>query len=75
MPPLPRRVAIDATGAGDTFLATYVAIRSLIGGGWRALAVASAMGSLAVERRSLADTPTRRDLCDALIRLRDQRPD
>ncbi len=72
MPPLPRRPAIDATGAGDSFLATYVAIRALIGGGWRALAVASAMGSLAVQRRSLAETPTMRDLCDALITLRDQ---
>jgi sugar/nucleoside kinase (ribokinase family) len=27
MPPFPKRVAIDSTGAGDTFLATYVAIR------------------------------------------------
>ena len=75
MPPLPKRVSIDSTGAGDTFLATYVAIRSLIGGGWRALAVASAMGSLAVQRSSMAETPSRRDLCEAMVKLRDRLPD
>jgi len=73
MPPLPRRAAVDTTGAGDTFLAAYVAGRALAGDSWRPLAVASAMGSLAVTRRTLDATPTKSDLCAALIVLRNQR--
>ena len=38
------------------------------------LAVASAMGSLSVQRRSLANTPSKQDLCDELIRLPDRHP-
>jgi sugar/nucleoside kinase (ribokinase family) len=72
MPPLPLRKAVDPTGAGDTFVAAWLAARTLVGDGWRAQAAASAMSSLVVERTSLHDTPTTRDLCDALIMLRDQ---
>lgn len=77
MPPLPRREAIDPTGAGDVFLAAWLATRMLTGGGrddddrgWRALAVASAMASLSVERQTLEETPTLADLCAVLIKLR-----
>ncbi len=71
VPPLPPREAIDTTGAGDTFVAAWLATRMLIGDhDWRALAVAAAMASLSVERRTIHETPTRADLCDVLFRLR-----
>lgn len=73
MPPLPLRKAIDPTGAGDTFVAAWLAARTLVGDGWRAQAVASAMSSLVVERTSLHDTPTAAELREALIMLRYQR--
>ena len=73
MPPLPMRKAIDPTGAGDTFVAAWLAARLLVGDGWRAQMVASVMSSLVVERTSLSDTPTKTDLCEALVKLRDQR--
>jgi sugar/nucleoside kinase (ribokinase family) len=73
LPPLPRRHAIDTTGAGDTFLAAWMAAWLLSGvGDWRALAVASAMASLSVERRSLEDMPTLAEVCEVLFTLRDQ---
>jgi sugar/nucleoside kinase (ribokinase family) len=72
-PPLPMRKAIDPTGAGDTFVAAWLAARLLVGDGWRALVVASVMAGLVVERTSLSDTPTTRDLCEALLTLRDRR--
>jgi len=72
MPPLPMRKALDPTGAGDTFIAAWLATRLLVGDGWRAQAVASVMSSLVVERRSLHDTPTAADVCDVLIKLRDR---
>lgn len=72
-PPLPRRKAVDATGAGDTFVAAWLATRLLVGDGWRPLTVASAMSSLAVERASLEDWPTLRDVCEVLVTLRDRR--
>ena len=73
MPPLPPRAAVDTTGAGDTFLAAWLATRLLVGGpDWRALAVAAAMASLSVERQSIHDTPTLADLCQVLVRLRDR---
>jgi len=75
MPPLPPRKAIDATGAGDTFVAAWLAARLLVGDGWRAQTVASVLSSLVVTRTSLSDTPTSRELCEALIMLRDQRSD
>lgn len=72
MPPLPPRDAIDATGAGDTFLAAWLATRMLIGDhDWRSLAVAAAMASLSVERQTIHETPTLADLCEVLVRLRD----
>ena len=75
MPPLPMRTAIDPTGAGDTFVAVWLATRLLVGDGWRAQAVASTMSSLVVTRTSLSDTPTTADLCEALVTLRDRRLD
>lgn len=73
MPPLPVREAIDTTGAGDTFLAAWLATRMLIGDhDWRALAVAAAMASLSVERLTIHEAPTRADLCEVLVRLRDR---
>lgn len=73
MPPLPVREAIDTTGAGDTFLAAWLATRMLIGDhDWRALAVAAAMASLSVERLTINEAPTRADLCEVLVRLRDR---
>ncbi len=70
-PPLPSRKAVDPTGAGDTFIASWLAARALVGDGWRPLVVASAMSSLAVLSTSLAEMPTADDLCRELIRLRD----
>ncbi|HEY7025592.1 MAG TPA: PfkB family carbohydrate kinase [Candidatus Limnocylindrales bacterium] len=70
MPPLPPRRAIDPTGAGDTFVAAWLAARMVVGSGWRALAVASAMSSLAVLSASMMKTPTTADLCAVLYELR-----
>lgn len=74
MPPLPPRQAVDTTGAGDTFLAAWLAARMLTGAHeWRPLVVAAAMASLSVERQTIHDTPTLADLCEVLVRLRDRR--
>jgi sugar/nucleoside kinase (ribokinase family) len=70
MPPLPPRKAVDPTGAGDTFIAAWLAARMVVGDSWRALAVASAMSSLAVMTSSIRDTPTTADLCAALTELK-----
>ncbi len=77
MPPLPRRVPIDTTGAGDVFLASWLIARSLHPdlaqpGDERALAAASAMASLSLTVSSLVDLPNQRDLCDVIIKLRDR---
>jgi hypothetical protein len=74
VPPLPRRVAIDSTGAGDVFMAAWLAARALAPDtpDDRHLAVASAMASLSVEARSVAELPGRRELCEVLVRLRDR---
>jgi sugar/nucleoside kinase (ribokinase family) len=72
MPPLPLRKAVDPTGAGDTFIAAWLATRLLVEEGSRAQTVASVMSSLVVERTSLHDTPTAADVCDVLIKLRDR---
>ena len=71
-PPNPPRHAIDTTGAGDTFLAAWLATRLLIGPShdWRTLAVASAAASLSVERQRIADHPTKRELCSVLAASR-----
>ena len=66
MPPLPLRRAVDPTGAGDTFVAAWLAARLLVGDGWRAHAIASLMGSLATQGRSLAEMPTAADACRIL---------
>ena len=73
VPALPRRTAIDTTGAGDTFLAGYVAARlaapQLIGsaGEWRLGATAAAAASLSVTGAGLNGAPTLRDLCRELL--------
>jgi len=73
MPPLPLRKAIDPTGAGDTFIAAWLAARLLLGDGWRAQALASVMGSLATQARSVADMPTADAAATALRVLADER--
>jgi len=76
VPPLLRRPAIDTTGAGDTFLAAWLAARLLTGrDDWRTLTVAAAMASLSVGRHTLEDAPTLADLCEVLVRLRDRHLD
>jgi sugar/nucleoside kinase (ribokinase family) len=70
MPPLPQRKAVDPTGAGDTFVAAWLAARMIVGDGWRAQAVASVLSSLTVLSTSLADTPSTATLCRELLKLR-----
>ena len=77
MPPLPKRIPVDTTGAGDVFFASWLVARSLhpelaMPGDRRALAAASAMASLSLTISSLVDLPSQRDLCDALVKLRDR---
>jgi hypothetical protein len=71
MPPLPQRKAVDPTGAGDTFVAAWLAALMLVGDGWRPLAIASVMSSLAVMGVGLATMPTAADICQELLKLRD----
>jgi sugar/nucleoside kinase (ribokinase family) len=73
VPPLPRREAVDTTGAGDVFMAAWLAARLLApdAGEWRHLSVASAMASLSVTTRSLAELPGKRELSEVLVRPRD----
>jgi sugar/nucleoside kinase (ribokinase family) len=75
LPPLPRRTPTDTTGAGDVFLGSWVAASLLLGDEqpWRALMVAAAMASLAVEGHGLAATPTAAQLCEVLVRQREHR--
>lgn len=76
LPPLPRRDPVDATGAGDTFLAAYVAARlaapRLVGtrGEWRLAAIAAATASLNTVAPTLAGVPTLRDVCVAVLKPR-----
>lgn len=74
LPPVPIRDPVDATGAGDVFLGAWTAARLIIGHAetWRPLLVASAMASLSVKARTLAEMPTTSDLCEVLVRLRDR---
>lgn len=75
--PRPKRKAIDTTGAGDVFLAAYVAARlhapQLAGTSeeWRLSAIAAAAASLNVAATELAHVPGTRELCEALLPGRD----
>jgi sugar/nucleoside kinase (ribokinase family) len=77
LPPTPRRKAIDTVGAGDTFLAAWLAARLLAPSvpDSRHLLVASVMASLSVERTTLDTFPTRAEVCEVLVRLRDRHLD
>ena len=74
VPPRPRRNAVDTTGAGDVFLAAYVAARLSVpqlrgtDEEWRWDAVAAAAASLNVSARHLAGVPALRELCTAFVR-------
>jgi sugar/nucleoside kinase (ribokinase family) len=76
VPPRPSRTPIDTTGAGDTFLAAYVAARlaaPAIAGTdeeWRLEAIAAATASLNIVAATLADVPTLRQLCEVLLKPR-----
>ena len=72
LPPLPRRAAVDPTGAGDVSIAAWLAARALAPDAkdWQQLAVAAAMASLSVEARTLSELPGRRELCEVFLRLR-----
>lgn len=77
IPPVPRRVPLDTTGAGDIFFATWLAARMLHPelarpGDARVLAAASAMASLSLKTSPLTELASRRDLCAVLVRLRDR---
>ena len=77
VPSLPKRDPVDATGAGDVFLGAWVAARLLAANAepWRALVTASAMASLSVQARTIAEFPTTTELCEVLVRLRDRHLD
>jgi sugar/nucleoside kinase (ribokinase family) len=69
-PAIPARALYDATGAGDVFLAALMAVWLLTGEPTtpRALRLAAAAGSCAVEGMGLAGVPT---LAQVAGRLRD----
>jgi sugar/nucleoside kinase (ribokinase family) len=76
---------VDATGAGDIFLASWIGARVLTtaagvprdapgetGMASRELAVAAANGSLSIAVRGMTELPTTADLKQALVTLRDR---
>ena len=72
-PALPSGDVVAETGAGDVFMAGWLATRILTGADdQRVLLVASVMAGLSVGRRNLGGTPGRRDLCEALLKRRDR---
>lgn len=77
VPAIPAEKVVDSTGAGDAFLAAWLTGRLLTPSpaadqAWRPLALAAVMASLSVGTRGLAEIPTRQEVCEALVRLRDQ---
>lgn len=88
LPAIPTQQQRDTTGVGDVFLGAWIATRLLTAApdpgkpgatganaATRPLAVAAAMGSLAASSHAgLAHVPSRSDLCELLVRLRDQHP-
>jgi ribokinase len=74
LPALPVARVGDPTGAGDAFLATWVACVAAARAAstptdtWPALAVAAAAASAKVEARNLTEMAGLRDLCDRLLR-------
>jgi len=85
IPAIPARQVVDSTGAGDIFLASWIAARVLTtaagvprdapgetGMASRELAVAAANSSLSIAVRGMTELPTTADLKAALITLRDQ---
>jgi ribokinase len=76
IPATPRRHPVDTTGAGDVFLAAWVAAHAMLGETeeWRALLVASVTASLSVERATFAELPTKREVGEVIIKLRGQVP-
>jgi sugar/nucleoside kinase (ribokinase family) len=72
VPALPAREVVESTGAGDVFMAAWLAARTLApnAGEWRHLAVASAMASLSVTARILAELPSKHGVCEVLRGIR-----
>lgn len=75
IPAVPRRIAVDTTGAGDVFLAAWLAARLLAPSapGDRHLAMASIASSLKVAAYGLQGVPGHADVCRELLRLRSTR--
>ena len=75
VPAIAPSAMLDTTGAGDTFLAGWLAARLLAPGASDAahLAVAAAMSSLKIARPGLNGMPATRELCVELLKLRETR--
>jgi sugar/nucleoside kinase (ribokinase family) len=72
LPTTPIGDAIDTTGAGDVFLGSWVAARTLLGeaAAWRSLLVASTAASLSVLRTGISGVPTDSDISEAIALLK-----
>ena len=72
-PALSPPTVVDPTGAGDVFAGAWLSARLLAPEAPtdRHLLVASAMAGLSVRAKGLAAMPSKRDLCEAVIKLED----